>query len=116
VLVLGACAKAGSSAGTGDSGIQGTVLLGPACPVQAAERPCPDKPIAADLVVTNADGHKVASARSGKDGKFRITLPSGTYEVKAMNLNGMQLSKPVSVTVPPGRFIEVTVPVDSGIR
>jgi hypothetical protein len=115
-MVLAACAKAGQSGGEGESGIQGTVLLGPTCPVQTAERPCPDKPIAADLVVTDAGGARVASGHSGKDGRFRIATPPGTYEVKATNLGGMQLSKPVSVTVPTGRFIEVNVPVDSGIR
>jgi Carboxypeptidase regulatory-like domain len=90
--------------------------LGPTCPVQTQENPCPDRPIAADVVVTNADGKQVASAHSGKDGKFRVAVPPGTYEVGATNLNGIQLSKAVSVTVPAGRFVEVTVPVDSGIR
>jgi major membrane immunogen (membrane-anchored lipoprotein) len=116
-LLAGACAKAGSEdAGRGDSGIQGTVLVGPTCPVQTYENPCPDKPLAATVVVSVPGGDRVATARSGKDGKFRVAVPPGTYEIGTENLQGIQFSKPVSVTVQAGRFVEVTVSVDSGIR
>jgi hypothetical protein len=116
-LLTGACAKAGSEGGgSGDSGIQGTVLVGPTCPVQTYENPCPDRPLAATVVVIGSGGDKVATARSGKDGKFKVTVPPGIYEVGAENLDGIQFSKPISVTVPAGGFVEVTVSVDTGIR
>jgi hypothetical protein len=72
--------------------------------------------LAATVVVSRPGGDEVASARSGKDGKFKVAVPPGSYEVGTENLQGIQFSKPVSVTVPANRFVEVTVSVDSGIR
>jgi major membrane immunogen (membrane-anchored lipoprotein) len=120
VMVLGllivGCASSSSSSGTGDSGIQGKVLIGPTCPVETIEHPCPDRPLAADLVVARVGGGTVATALSGNDGTFRVPLPPGAYTITVGHLGGVGLAKPMAVTVPAGRFVEVTVSVDSGIR
>jgi hypothetical protein len=115
-LLAGGCARSSSSSGSGGSGIQGTVLLGPTCPVETIEHPCPDKPIVADVVVSSTDGKKVAGVRSGDDGRFSVAVPPGDYVITVLDLDGMQFAKPLSVTVRDGRFVEVTVSVDSGIR
>jgi len=115
-LLAGACARSGSSPGSGGSGIQGTVLLGPTCPVETIEHPCPVRPIVADVVVSSTDGKRVAGVRSGDDGRFSVAVPPGEYVVTVVELNGVQFAKPLSVTVRDGRFVEVTVSVDSGIR
>ncbi len=111
-----ACSKNGSGAGNGDSGIQGRVVLGPTCPVQVVGSPCPDKPLAADVVVSNVDGREVARVRSGGDGRFSVAMAPGDYVLTVAGLKGIQFSKPLSVSVPDGRFVEVTVSVDTGIR
>jgi hypothetical protein len=117
-LLLAACGGASSMEDL-DSGIVGVVLLGPQCPVVQEGSPCPDEPIAADVVVTDtASGREVASARSGEDGRFRISVPPGQYVVQASteSTGGPPTAKPVNVTVEPHQFTEVTVPVDTGIR
>lgn len=115
-LLAGACARSSSSPGSGDSGIQGTVLLGPTCPVETIEHPCPDRPIVAEVIVSSTDGRKVAGVRSGDDGRFSVSVPPGDYVITVGELQGIRFAKPLSVRVPDGGFVEVTVSVDSGIR
>jgi Carboxypeptidase regulatory-like domain len=116
--VVSACADAaivGSSGG--GAGIQGKVLLGPMCPVQRADSPCPDRPIEADIKVTGSDGKTVANGHSGADGAFRISLKPGSYSVMADRPgSGFAVGKPVSVDVPVGTYVHVNLVVDSGIR
>jgi hypothetical protein len=118
LLVLAvACGAAGPAGSvTGDSGIEGTVLIGPTCPVESVEHPCPDRPLAADVVVSTSGGKEVATVHSGSDGRFRIGLRPGGYVLTVANREGIQVAKPVAVMVPPRGFVQVTVSVDSGIR
>jgi hypothetical protein len=118
LVVLGvACGKAApSTVGTGDAGINGMVLLGPTCPVETAESPCPDKPIAAKVTVSTLDGRTVATVQSGSDGRFRVALSPGTYTLMATGLKNIRSSKPTTVTVPVAAFVDAIVAVDSGIR
>jgi hypothetical protein len=113
LLILASCARAGGSA---DSGIEGRVLLGPQCPVVTEESPCPDEPVSAEVLVLNLDGREVARAQSGPDGRFRIALEPGTYEVQALVTAGAMFAKPVNVTVSAGDFAQVSVLLDTGIR
>jgi hypothetical protein len=114
MLVLAGCAPGTSS---GSSGIDGTVLSGPHCPVGRADSPCPDLPVAdATVVASDAAGHEVARATSGSDGRFRLPLPPGTYSLTIEGLVGIQSAKPVQVEVPVRGYARATVLVDTGIR
>jgi hypothetical protein len=120
VLATFALAACGSEHGTGDagSGIEGTVAIGPTCPVQTAESPCEDAPYEATITVTS-DGDVVATGESTADGTFRIVLPPGTYEVKAEPLaaDAIAHADPLTqVVVDAGAFTHVGVLFDSGIR
>src|SRR5213593_1266808 len=117
LLLLVACAGRASSS-AGDSGIHGTVLLGPTCPVETIESPCPDRPLADVEVQVLQDGDVVATVRSDGDGRFTVGLDPGHYELQAVVEQGGpgMSSKPVDVTVTSGEFADVNVPVDSGIR
>jgi hypothetical protein len=112
LLCLSACARAATSS---DSGIQGTVLLGPTCPVEQAGSPCPDRPLSTELTFVRA-GAAVARATSGADGSFRVTLEPGTYDIEARGLSAAQSLKPTQATVRAGEYTTVTVRIDSGIR
>jgi hypothetical protein len=102
---------------TGSSGIQGLVLLGPLCPVQSVDNPCPDQPYAATLVVRNEQGQEIGRSESGEDGQFQIDLPPGQYAlVPVSGPNGFPHAMPQPVTVEPGQYTEVTVTYDTGIR
>src|SRR5438093_12951246 len=111
VVLLGACANSALSAK--DSGIQGTAIYGPTCPVQRVGGPSCQRPYSA--VITFRDGQTAATIRSGTDGKFRIELPPGTYTVGAQG-NGPPTVKPFEVIVKPHAFTTITVMFDSGIR
>ena len=78
--------------------------------------PCPDKPIAAQVVVSTTDGKQVAGIRSRSDGTFNVAVSPGQYVITVTGLKGIQFAKPVTVSVPDRTFVQVTVSVDTGIR
>jgi hypothetical protein len=111
-----ACASARIVDGS-PSGVRGTVLLGPLCPVQRQDSPCPDRPIAAAVTATDASGKVVATAHSGQDGRFSLGLVPGSYVLAAASGQGIGGGgKTVDVVVSQGRFAQVTLRVDTGIR
>jgi hypothetical protein len=117
LLALVACGTEPGTTAAG-SGIEGTVAIGPTCPVQTSESPCDDAPYQAKLTVT-ADGEIVATGESAQDGTFRIALPPGKYAVTAepLEADAIAHSVPLSqVVVPLGEFTHVTISFDSGIR
>jgi hypothetical protein len=118
VLALSACADASSvGSGTHTAGIRGKVLLGPMCPVVQAGSPCPDRPIEADITVTSLDGRIVATGHSSADGRYRISLPPGSYTVTAERPDGLfGAGKPITVDVTAGTYVQLNLLVDSGIR
>jgi hypothetical protein len=113
-LALGSCGDGPS----GTSGIRGTAHLGPQCPVEQAGSPCPDLPFDGEVRVSTPDGDEVATAATENDGSFELALDPGTYvvDVVVSNAGGPPFAKPVSVEVTDGRFTDVDVAVDSGIR
>ena len=116
LALLGACARAAApSSGTSTTGIRGVVLLGPMCPVEQANSPCPDKPMADTEVDVMQSGAVVATATTDAQGRFETAVPAGTYIVQAVT-TGIQSSRGVSTTVTDGSFSSVSVLVDSGIR
>jgi hypothetical protein len=98
------------------SGIEGVILMGPACPVEQENVPCPDYPVEATLAVLDAAEATLAEIKSDVQGYFRIELPPGTYTLQPKPLNAIQRGAPQSVTVTAGQFISVTVTYDSGLR
>jgi hypothetical protein len=117
LLLLTACASDGGDEAS-SSGVRGQVLLGPTCPVVQEGSPCPDEPLGGVEVRALADGEVTAQTTSGEDGRFELELPPGRYTLEAVvgpDGPGM-FAKPVAVTVTAGAFVEVVVPVDSGIR
>ena len=126
VLVLTGCgqvvprtgASGSATALAATSGIRGVVLLGPTCPVQRVASPCPDRPIAAVVLVVDHHGADVARGASDASGHFLIGLGAGSYSVQAVQ-SGVALgtsSPPIAVSVVNGRFTDVVLSVDSGIR
>jgi hypothetical protein len=117
LLFVVACAGRDPSS-SGDSGIRGTVLLGPTCPVETLESPCPDRPLADVQIRVFRGGDVVATVRSDEEGRFAVALDPGHYEVQAVVEQGGpgMSARPVDVSVTNGVFTDVNVPVDSGIR
>ncbi len=103
---------------SGASGIEGTVTIGPTCPVQRIDSPCPDRPYDATVSVLDATGVGVlASVRSGSDGRFRVLLPAGRYLVRSESETALSpRAFEEMVDVEPGHLTPVQIVFDSGIR
>lgn len=102
------------------SGIRGTVVLGPTCPLEAspgANDPVPClTPYSAQLVILNAENAAVARVASGADGHFEITLPPGDYVIAPESGDPYPIAQPLPVTVAAGQYVEIEVNYDTGIR
>ncbi len=114
-LVLIACGN-GDHAQPG-TGIRGTVSIGPQCPVEQANSPCPDRPFQGHVQATAADGATTTSTTDG-EGRFTIDVSPGTYDVVALTTNGGGPPTAISqtVVVSEGAYTFVTLELDSGIR
>ena len=112
-LVLLGCHQQ-APAGTG---IRGVVTLGPACPVETVNSPCPESPFRGDVMATASDG-TTTTVTTDAQGGFAMDLREGTYVVTAITPNGSGPPTPIpqTVRVDAGAYTQVTLEVDSGIR
>ena len=118
-----ACPGVATSSGGGiapyESGIRGTVMLGPTCPVERIppDPDCADRPYQTLVVVFRASDpvHAIAFAKSDAKGMFAVSLPPGEYVVGAGESNLPQCSQ-LQATVGPGAYTDVLVSCDTGIR
>jgi hypothetical protein len=119
------CLAAGLAAGCGASellgpdaeqGIEGLVTIGPMCPVQTQDDPCPDQPYQAWIEIRNAAGAQVTRIRSTEDGTFWVGLRAGRYVLDPETDGRLPIAEEQSVEVEPGVFTQVLVSYDSGIR
>lgn len=116
-LTLAACESTVVILGpVGAQGIQGIVLLGPQCPVESLEDPCPDLPYQTWIDVRTARGVLVGRVQSDADGQFRVGLPSGAYILDPESGNPFPIASKMAVDVADGVFTDVTVNFDTGIR
>ena len=100
---------------TGDTGIAGIVTVGPTCPVERIDSPCPDRPYAARITVWRGT-MMVAETRSGTDGRFTVLVPPGSYRVVGKSGATFPRGTEVTVTVVENQMTQVTLRFDSGIR
>ncbi len=119
VFVLLPAATTGGSTG---SGLYGTVTKGPITPVCRQGVPC-DAPAQVTLVFsrsrTTRGGGTFAwkRARSDRNGRYRIALPPGFYEVRSTVKIGMgRLPRPHAVHVRAGHWDRIDLFFDTGIR
>jgi hypothetical protein len=120
----GVCVADSTGGGGGilpqNSGIQGTVMLGPTCPVEQIppNSQCADRPYATQVSVARAvdPTHPVTVVQSDAQGAFQVTLSPGDYIVSAAGGNMLPRCSPVSATVSPNVYASVAVSCDTGIR
>lgn len=113
VLLLAACS---SQPTVTDSGIEGQVFIGPNCPVVQQGQECPDQPYQATLTVNNPNGRKIVQVQTDAEGRFKILLEPGEYILHPESPNVMPYAGEQTFTVQAGKFTQVTVNYDSGIR
>ena len=113
-LLLAACGSGGAEPGTG---VEGTVTVGPQCPVETSDSPCPDLPFVGDVAATASDGD-TTTVPTDAQGRFTADLVPGSYTLAAVIRGGGGPPTPIpqSVVVEQGSYTQVTLEVDSGIR
>jgi len=99
-----------------DSGVEGQVLIGPLCPVVQEGQECPDQPYQAVLTVNNLKGEKIAQIQTDAAGRFKIPLEPGEYILHPESPNVMPFASEQTFTVEAGKFTQIAVNYDSGIR
>jgi hypothetical protein len=97
-------------------GIEGVVMIGPQCPVQSLEDPCPDLPYRAWIDVRAPSGRQLTRVRSDEDGRFRMGLRPGTYTLRPESGDPFPVAETLHVVVVRDRYTEVTIDFDTGIR
>lgn len=104
---------------TSNSGISGTVTIGPTCPVERIppDPQCADKPYQAGFNVKNQSGQVIKSFSSDVDGKFFVDLAPGIYTVTSVgNLGTMPRALQQTAEVAKGKYTQMDFQFDSGIR
>ena len=113
ILFLSTCSM---DAAPSDSGIEGQVLIGPMCPVVQVDQECPDQPYQATLTVNSPNGGKIVQVQADAQGRFKIPLAPGDYILHPESPNGIPSASEQSFRVEAGKFTQMVVNYDSGIR
>ena len=114
MLVLSACSSVQPT--PTDSGVEGQVFIGPMCPVVQEGQECPDQSYQATLTVNSLTGERIVQFQTEKNGTFRIPLAPGEYVLHPESPNVMPFAQEQPFTVEAGKFTQVIVNYDSGIR
>ena len=99
----------------GASGVAGTVSAAPTCPVEVAARPCPPRPVSAEIDVRDGNGGTVAETESSSDGRYRVTVPPGSYTLVVVT-GTFPRCPDTPVSVQAGVSARVDIICDTGIR
>jgi hypothetical protein len=99
------------------SGIEGQVLIGPTCagPVRV-ESNCEDQPYQTTLTVTSPKGERIVQIKTDEEGRFKVPLVAGVYILHPESPNTLPFAGEQRVTVEEGKFTQVIVNYNSGIR
>lgn len=101
--------------------LSGVALAGPVCPVERdpPDPACAPRPVeGAAIVVLDERGDEVATLRTDADGRFRVELSPGRYELVPQQPEGiMHAPAPVTVELRAGSDPEpIELAYDTGIR
>jgi hypothetical protein len=102
-----------------DSGVRGTVLLGPTCPVMRdpPDPKCADKPYATTVTARRAGSTATfATTQSGATGMFEFALPPGSYTLAATGGTMLPRCAEKNITVSPSSYVSTIISCDTGIR
>ena len=99
-----------------DSGIEGTVTIGPSCPVVQENVACPDRPYQATFTVFTTTGTKVTEFQTDEQGRFLINLASGDYVLHLESPKPMRISPDTPFKVAENEYTLLDITYDSGIR
>lgn len=102
-----------------NSGVRGTVMLGPTCPVMRdpPDPQCADKPYATAITVYKTGSNApFIIGNSDATGAFQFSLPPGSYTLVASGGTTLPRCSDTSVAVVPNEYTTTTISCDTGIR
>ncbi len=99
-----------------DSGIFGKATLGPMCPVQREDDPCPPQPYQATFTIVTQGGIDLGQIVTAEDGTFRVALPPGEYVLYPELQAIFPFASEQAFTVRVGEYTEILLEYDTGIR
>jgi hypothetical protein len=107
IVTLAACAAAAQAA---SSCVVGRTVITACGIAPAAAETCPARPVRATIDARRLPSRRrVATVHSDAAGRFRVTLPPGTYVLVARTTTSIESAQPVRATVRAGRLARVTV-------
>jgi len=113
ILVLSTCSMKPKVT---DSGIEGQAFIGPMCPVVQVGQECPDATYQAVLSVNSLRGERLVPVQTDGEGRFRIPLEPGDYILHPESENVFPFAGEQTFTVDEGKFTQLVVHYDSGVR
>lgn len=100
--------------------LAGQVTIGPICPVERQDQPCPPSPelfLQQKILVYDADRTRlVAEIVPGTDGSYQKGLPPGTYSVVVKHTGIRGENPPETVRIASGQTAILDISIDTGIR
>ena len=102
-----------------NSGVRGTVMLGPTCPVMRdpPDPNCADRGYSTKISVFRAsDNNLIATTKSDAQGAFEVSLPAGDYVISATGGQMLPRCSPVTITVSTNNYVSAPIQCDTGIR
>ncbi len=114
ILVLATCSVYNTT--PKGSGIEGQVLIGPVCPVVQQNQACPDRPYQATLTIQSRTGVQIMQFQTDEEGRFKIPLAPGEYILHPESPGGIPFSRDQTFVIETGRFTQLSVNYDTGIR
>ena len=99
-----------------DSGVEGQVFVGPMCSVVQEGQECSDQPYQARLTVLSPNGREIVQVQTDEQGRFKIPLAPGEYILHPESPDVLPFASDQNFIVEDGRFTQIVVNYDSGIR
>jgi hypothetical protein len=115
-LGLAACVPLGGAHGT----LAADVVVGPVCPVQSTQNPCPSQPVPnRQVAIQTPAGATVTTRTTDSQGHLTVDLAPGHYVVRVAIIPGqpgVRQTTPGDVTITAGQTTHLTIELDSGVR
>ena len=104
-----------------NSGVSGTVFIGPTCPVMRVppDPNCADRPYPTTvqvIAVESAKGSPFAVVDTDKEGRYRVILPPGKYSLQAIGGSPFPMCETKRVNVGSDTIHEENLLCDTGVR
>ena len=116
-LALLGTGMAALGSGGASSGVEGRVMLSPACGgAQREGTACSTAFAAVELQLMSETGAVVTAARSSAAGQYRLPAAPGSYRVKVMTANKITHCPSLEAVVQPGAYTRLDIECDSGMR